>query len=85
MIRATDTTRRPATTHVGLAVAGLAIVASLSVGSLSDGGRHGRRDGGASPATGSELCYLIDLYHRAEPDSAARFRLHEEIEKQLPW
>ncbi len=84
MIRATDTTRRPATTHVGLAVAGLAIVASLSVGSLTMAGGTADATVG-SPATGSELCYLIDLYHRAEPDSAARFRLHEEIEKQLPW
>ena len=39
----------------------------------------------ASPAPHTELCYLIDLYHRAEADSAARFRLHEEIEEQLPW
>ena len=38
-----------------------------------------------SPAPHTELCYLIDLYHRAEPDSAARFRLHEQIEEQLPW
>jgi predicted transcriptional regulator len=83
MIRATDTSR-PATTHIGRAVAGLAIMASLTVGSLTMAG--GLADAATgSPAPHNELCYLIDLYHRAEPDSAAKFRLHEEIEELLPW
>ena len=80
MIRASNATRRLATPNVGRAVAGLAIVATLTVAA---GGTAVAAT--ASPAPHTELCYLIDLYHRAEADSAARFRLHEQIEEQLPW
>ena len=84
MIRATDATRRPATTLVGRSVAGLAIAASLTVAGLTMAGDTAVAATG-SPAPHTELCYLVDLYQRAEPDSAAKFRLHEEIEKLLPW
>ncbi len=84
MTRATDATHRPATTLVGRSVAGLAIAASLTVASLTMAG-DAAVAATRSPAAHTELCYLIDLYQRAEPDSAARFRLHEEIERLLPW
>jgi hypothetical protein len=80
MIRATDATRGAAKPSFGRAVAGLAIVATLTVAAA---GTAVAATG--SPAPHTELCYLIDLYHRAEPDSAAKFRLHEQIEEQLPW
>ena len=67
MIRATDATRRPATTLVGRSVAGLAIAASLTVAGLTMAGDTAVAATG-SPAPHTELCYLIDLYQRAEPD-----------------
>jgi hypothetical protein len=43
--------------------------------------------GAATTASGDhgELCWLVDLYVRAEPGSTAKFRLHEQIEQLLPW
>ena len=60
-------------------LAGVAIAAgSMAVASSAAGAA-------TSESADHELCRLVDLYERAEPDSTAKFRLHEEIEQLLPW
>ena len=58
---------------VAIAAGSMAVAAGAAGAATSASADHG------------ELCWLVDLYERAEPDSTAKFRLHEEIEQLLPW
>ena len=58
---------------VAIATGAMAAVSSAAGASTSASADH------------NELCWLVELYERAEPGSTAKFRLHEEIEKLLPW
>jgi hypothetical protein len=66
-------------------LAGTALVGILTAGTSAAAARTGPPARSASPAgSAGELAYLVRLARNAEPASAARFRLIEEIDR-LVW